>query len=109
MSPTVTIYEKATGDARLIYRATLTDFLETGDWTVEKPSGSKPSPELKKSLLPTAGRVANRPSSEEVKADVELKHEAREAGEEIVEAPGSAKRAPRRRKADDATPSSLED
>ena len=109
MSPTVTIYQKATGEARLIYRATLTDFLETGKWTVEKPSNSKPAPELKKSLLPTAGRVANRPSSAEVKADIELKHEAREADKEVVEAPGSAKRAPRRRKTEDSSPSSLED
>ena len=112
MSPTVTIYDKETGEARLIYRATLTDFLDTGKWTIEKPEGgSKPAPELKKALLPTAGREANRPASEEVKADVELKAIAKEEEEKAPESEASKKRAPRLRaaKTEDATPSSVEE
>jgi len=98
MSPTVTIYHKETGEARRIYRATLSEFLETGRWTVQRPAGEvSPAPELKKSLLPTAGREANRPASEEVKADVEVKAVAAEKEEKVEERPAAAKRAPRRR------------
>lgn len=100
MSPLVTIYRKETGEARRIYRATLVDFINTGEWTVEKPAGALPSPELKKSLLPTAGRESSRPHVEEVKADLEVKAAAAEAGEEVVERPAASKRAPRRRSAE---------
>lgn len=110
MSPTVTIYRKDSGEARLIYRATLTDFLDTGEWTVEKPTHSAPAPELKKALLPTAGREANRPHSSEIKADLELQAVAREEkGAEAFKP--DTKRAPRRRetKIEDAGPSSIEE
>lgn len=100
MSPLVTIYHKETGEARRIYRATLVDFLQTEEWTVEKPAGALPSPELKKSLLPTAGRESSRPHVEEVKADLEVKAVAAEAEEEVVERPAASKRAPRRRTAE---------
>lgn len=103
MSPTVLIYRKDSGESRLIYRATLTDFLDTGEWTIEKPSNATPAPELKKSLLPTAGREANRPASEEVKADVSIKTEAKLQEEEAPEAIASSKRAPRRRVAQPKT------
>lgn len=113
MSPTVTIYRKDSGEARLIYRATLTDFLDTGEWTVEKPGNAKPAPELKKSLLPTAGREANRPASSEVKADLELQAVAREEEKEAPAPKPDTKRAPRRRssetKLEDASPSSIEE
>ena len=97
MSPLVTIYHKETGEARRIYRATLVDFLQTEEWSVEKPEGARPAPELTKSLLPTAGRESSRPASEEVKADVKVKQAAAEAEEELVERPAASKRAPRRR------------
>ncbi len=98
MSPLVTIYHKETGEARRIYRCTLTDFLDSGEWTVERPEGGvAPAPELKKALLPTAGREVNRPASNEVKADVELKSVAAEKEEKVEERPAAAKRAPRRR------------
>ena len=97
MSPLVTVYHKSTGEARRIYRATLVDWINTGLWTVEKPEGAKPSAGLKKSLLPTAGREASRPASEEVKADIEVKAAAAEAEEVAPERPAAAKRAPRRR------------
>lgn len=113
MSPTVTIYRKDSGEARLIYRATLTDFLDTGEWTVEKPAHSTPAPELKKALLPTAGREANRPHSSEIKADLELQAVAREEEREVESFKPDTKRAPRRRssesKTEDASPSSIEE
>lgn len=111
MSSTVHIYNKKTGDARLIYRATLSDFLATDEWTTSKPKDAKPAPELKKSLLPTAGREQNRPRSEEVKAELQVQAVAREEAEK-VEPESVTKKAPRRRKpveSEDATPSSVEE
>ena len=108
MSPsTVTIYHRETGVGRLVYRATLSEFLEQGDYTLEKPEHARPAEELKKSLLPTAGREANRPASEEIKAELEVK--AVEKEEEEKKAEAAPKRAPRRRKTEDASPSSIED
>ena len=107
MSPTLTIYHKASGEGRLVYRATLTEFLATEEWTLEKPEGSRPALELAKALLPTAGREVNRPASEEIKAELEVKAVEKEEEEKIAEA--APKRAPRRRKTEDASPSSIDE
>jgi hypothetical protein len=108
MSPTVTIYNRETGEARLVYRATLADFLATDGWTIEKPADSGPAQELKKALLPTAGREANRPASQEIKVELEIKAAEEQEKEETFES--APKRAPRRRiSKEDGSPSSLEE
>lgn len=59
-SPYVTVYDKRTKMGHLVYRASLQSFLNSGNYTQEKPSGAKASDTLMQSQLPTAGREANR-------------------------------------------------
>jgi hypothetical protein len=59
-SPYVTIYDKRTNIGHLVYRASLKQFIETGNYTTEKPAGATASENLTASQLPTAGRSQNR-------------------------------------------------
>ena len=99
MTPHVTLYNIKTGEAVRVYRATVRDFLATGEWQIEKPAHAVASPDLHKHQLPTAGREANRPASEEVKASVAIEEvrAEEESAKEEKEPAAAPKRAPRRR------------
>lgn len=104
-SPYVLVYNKETGVAQKIYRATLAEFLADGRYTLEAPTNAKADPALNRSQLPTAGREATRNEVPEVfpgniqpktatsSAQVEPKKE--EAKPEVQEAP--IKPSPKRR------------
>lgn len=54
----VTLYHKKTGEAVRVYPASVKEWIEAGDYTVERPSNAtEPDQPVK---LPTAGREANR-------------------------------------------------
>lgn len=70
MKPYVTVYHKETGAATRIYRATLSEFIATGNYTTDAPGAPKRTPEERKAAMPTAGRqIAREPISEEFKAE----------------------------------------
>ena len=58
--PYVTVYAKADGAPHFTYAATVKEWLETGDYTLEAPGAPAQPPELANKKLPTAGREANR-------------------------------------------------
>lgn len=100
----VVVYNKETGEGTKIYRATLSEFLATGNYTTQAPGNAHPSPALAKDGLPSAGREATRDVPAEAFAGVEVpapaaKEEQEEAKPEAKKAP--AKPAPRRRAASD--------
>lgn len=58
--PYVTVYSKADGTPHFTYAATVKEWLETGEYSLEAPGAPAQPPELAKKKLPTAGREANR-------------------------------------------------
>lgn len=58
--PYVTVYSKADGTPHFTYAATVKEWLETGEYTLEAPGAVAQPPELSRKKLPTAGREANR-------------------------------------------------
>jgi len=103
MSAYVTIYNKETGEGLKIYRATLSDFLDSGVYQVEKPGNYKPSAQIATSELPTAGREANRPEPKEVQATARVRTEEtarrdEDSSPEKEAAPAAQKKTPPRRR-----------
>ena len=102
-SPYCTVYHKKTGEAYFTYASTVKEWLETGDYTTEKPANAKPSPEASRAKLPTAGREANREApivsgnSLDLEGNMSDGLKVEEPAEPVMEKP--AKPAPRRRAA----------
>ena len=104
-SPYVLVYNKETGVAQKIYRATLAEFLADGRYTLEAPSNAKADPALNRSQLPTAGREATRNEVPEIfpgniqpkvaTSPAQVAPKRVEAKPEVQEAP--VKPAPKRR------------
>ena len=98
----VVVYNKKTGEGTKIYRATLSEFLATGDYTTQAPDNARPSPARAKEGLPSAGREATRDIPAEAFPGVELPEPAEEEAEEDVKPEvkkAPAKPAPKRRAA----------
>lgn len=103
---TVFIYDLESGKGHKVYPASVKAFLETGRYSLDKPSNGELTSEAFRSELPSAGREAERPQP----SDTALKAKAAEARaeekaeevkeileEKTPELKPEAKRAPRRR------------
>ena len=61
-SPYVTVYDKRTKMGHLVYRASLQSFLNSGNYTQEKPSGAKASDTLMQ-LLTSSHSISGQPEA----------------------------------------------